>query len=187
MTEDEIPVILGTWVRGLARSESRLWHYRIPADDLSQCAFLAGILAFRRFEPGKGMCLISWLKTKMAYAVMDAVRAELQDKIGGTERLATQGMRYRMRPDMHTAVEACPDRASLQAPPEGAAIDAALDIAVALKRLNRREREVIDRRYFGDETLRSIASDIGVHFSRITQIDNAACLKMRGAFLTKAA
>jgi RNA polymerase sigma factor (sigma-70 family) len=176
MTEDEIPVIFLVHARQLAGRGARKWHFRIPAEDLRQSALLAAVLAFRSFDPAKLVPIHIWIKTKMAYAVIDALRYEFHIRSGslaaGESIPATAEM-----------LDGCPEKLRLPARDNWPATEAAMNIGVALESLNPRQREVIERRYFRGETQLEIATDLGCHFSWVSQIEKAACLKMRSAFI----
>jgi RNA polymerase sigma factor (sigma-70 family) len=65
---------------------------------------------------------------------------------------------------------------------EWPAVEAAMNIAAALELLNPREREVIERRYYRDDSQAEIAVALSTSQGRVSQIEKAACAKMRGAF-----
>jgi RNA polymerase sigma factor (sigma-70 family) len=173
VTEEEIPVIFHAHVRTLARKVAWKWRNKVPAADLAQVAMLAGVLAFRSFEPGHGAVVETWIKTKMGYAVLDCVR----------EQLHTRSPKSTYKTD---ALEPNAER-KLPALTEWPGIDARLDIPAALSRLDPRAREIIERRYLREEPQAQIAASLGISFSRVSQIEAAACVKMRRAFLLKAA
>lgn len=152
----------------MARRLSRKWFNRVPAEDLAQVALFAGVIAFRRFDPGLGVPVHIWLKQKMRYAALDAVQAELH--IGRLKCTA--------------ATDALEQEAEVNLPAlnRWPGIEARLDIEVALRCLSPREREVIDRRYLHAQLHTEIGAALGIGFSRVSQIEMAACRKMRAAF-----
>jgi RNA polymerase sigma factor (sigma-70 family) len=170
VTEAEVPVIFAVHARALASKAARLWHYRIPAEDLAQIASLSAVMAFRSYDPALLVPLHLWIKRKMAGAVFDAVRTELH-LMRRTNSACTEAFDTTRK-----------EIAVMASATEWPAVEAAMDIPVARKVLNSRQSEVIERRYFRGETLREIASDLGIHLATVSQIETAACLKMRGAF-----
>lgn len=56
---------------------------------------------------------------------------------------------------------------------------ASADVRLYLEALDARERDVVERHYFGGETLREIAANMGVTGERVGQIRFAALSKMR--------
>lgn len=160
MTEDDIPVVFGRHAQTLARTQSNRWRHAIPPEDLSQIALMAGVAAFRKYNLSLGVPLHLWIKRKMDGAVIDAFRSHL-----------------------HLRAGCCSwNTIGRIAPSEWSAVDARLDVRVAMKCLNETERRVITGRYFMDESLAETGVVVGYHFSHVSQIEKAACLKMRTAF-----
>jgi RNA polymerase sigma factor (sigma-70 family) len=176
VTEDEVIATYRPRARALAQKISFKWYSKIAAQDLTQVALMAAIKAFRSFQPGRGAQLSSWIIGKMGYAVLDAVRTEFHTRGKTTKTFATEDLEDRK-----------PEKLALETQSEWPRIEAIMDIGTALKRLNLLERDVIDRRFFRDEQLREVGAALGIHFTRVAQIEQVAFAKMRTAFEIRAA
>lgn len=174
MTEDDIPVMFGRHARTLARAylyRLNKLRYRLLAEDLSQVALLAGVLAFRSFQNGHGATVSTWIKTKMRYSVIEEIENEFrrgQNNTAPTFSVEDLDVKGQVR--------------SHAAPSEWQRIEAEMDTRAAMKCLDELESQVIIRRYFRNQTVRETGNAVGHHFTRVSQIDKAACLKMRSAF-----
>ncbi len=67
----------------LARTGTRRCNFAIPAADLKQEALMGGLKANQSYNPSHGAQLATWIRNKMKYAVLDAIRAETKSRRRG--------------------------------------------------------------------------------------------------------
>ncbi len=67
----------------LARAGSRRCNYAVPAADLKQEALIGGLKANQSYSSSHGAQLATWIRNKMKYAVLDAIRAETKSRMRG--------------------------------------------------------------------------------------------------------
>ena len=142
-------------VRRLARRYAR---GREPYDDLVQAGCLGLIAAVDRWDPARGA-------TFEAYAVPTihgAIRHHLRDRAPGV-----RGPRHGAGPA--PVLTPLDDELPGREDPIAAAEDR-LALALALRRLPLRERQIVALAFYGDRSHRAIARDLGlsqVHVSRL--------------------
>ena len=136
------------------------YRLRSPAEteDLTQETFERALKAWHRFDPARGE-LRTWLLAIARNVYIDHRR------------------RQQARPRT-VAVEADDPRLDPAAPPEaGIVLDP--EVAEALKRLSRREREAIALRFGGDLPVKDIAEVLGVSVANAQQILSRALRRLR--------
>lgn len=149
-------------VRAVAR---RYAHRGEPVEDLVQVGALGLIKAVDRFDRSRGVTLGAYAAT----AVEGEIRNHLRDR--GTliriPRDAASESPARHPLPLETTVELWADAAAEQRLARGE--DRAL-LADGLRRLPRRERQILELRYYDDLSQRGIAEALGisqVHVSRL--------------------
>jgi RNA polymerase sigma-B factor len=158
LIEEHLPL-----VRAIAR---RFAHRGEPLEDLVQVGAVGLIKAVDRFDPSRGVTLGAYA----APTIAGEIRRHLRDRVpliriprdAGVEASAA-----RFPLPLESAERSEPDRAAEAGLVESE--DRAL-VATGLRTLPRRERRVLELRYYGDLSQRVIAHRLGisqVHVSRL--------------------
>jgi RNA polymerase sigma-B factor len=158
LIEDHLPL-----VHAIAR---RFAHRGEALDDLVQVGSVGLIKAVDRFDPTRGVTLGAYA----THTIAGEIRRHLRDRVpliriprnAGAEASAA-----RFPLPLESAERTEPDRAAEAVLAESE--DRAL-VATGLRTLPRRERRVLELRYYGDLSQRLIADELGisqVHVSRL--------------------
>ncbi len=76
MHVDEIVSEFANHADSLAAQGHRRCRRAVPFDDLRQEALMGAVKAHAAYQPDRGAKLTTWIRNKMGFAVLDAIRAE---------------------------------------------------------------------------------------------------------------
>jgi RNA polymerase sigma factor for flagellar operon FliA len=183
----------------------------VSRDDLISCAQLALVEVARRFDPTAGASFATYALARLQGAVLDelrsgdwasrSVRAAARRTDAAADALAirlgrppTRSELDALQVDVHRAVMVSMDAdhgtdgGSFDLPDTGESPERALlrserarHLQEAIRALPDRLDEVIERNFFGDESLTEIAEDLGVTLSRVSQMRARALTLLHAA------
>lgn len=167
-------------VRQLAGTLVRRLPSHITLDELVAQGNLGLVEARRRYDPSRGVPFAGFAAPRIRGAMIDALRHE--DPVTRAERARLQRDVDATASVQLVDVERAADQtADDQADAEAQLCHSALltEVRAALGMLRDRERFVLERHFFGEQSLRSIGEELGVTESRVCQLVGAALGRLR--------
>lgn len=151
---------------GLAYSLARDYARKFPwkarlvgdADDLTQAAILGISAAARKFDPSRGFKFTTYCFDYARAGILAAVKASEKQRRGLVD-LA----------DIDPAA----------AEPDGLDPDAREAVGRAVQELRERRRDVIQGRFYREQTLEGLAEDMNITHERVRQIETAALAELQ--------
>jgi RNA polymerase sigma factor (sigma-70 family) len=167
----------------ITAQEARLLPRAVDRDDLHQAARIAAWQAERHYDPARGVPLESFVANCVRWALMEHLRAN--DPLPRSLRNEAKRILDETGELPVWAVPALPleelrEQHLLQDPEEMALRHLETErLALALAALPAREREVLTRYFWRDETYSQIAAGLGISAGRIWAIANRAIHRLR--------
>ena len=151
-------------------------------DDLVSAGVIGLIDAIDRFDHSRGVPFEAFARARIHGAVIDELR-----RLDGRGRLFWKRVREGTADEESLPASVSLDRL-IDAGTEPAGSDMTMsvleqdlwnDVGIALMRLTRRERDVLQRYYGASRTLRQIGSELGVSEARVCQLHTRAIAQLR--------
>lgn len=140
-------------VRRMARAIARRLPACVLVDDLEQAGFVGLIEAVESYDPARGP-LGRWARRKVGWAIRSALARPRELSIDADPVVAAGS-------------------------PAGLSLDERLDLERGIARLPARQQHVVIEFDLRERTMRSIAVDLGIGESRVSQLRRGAIDKLR--------
>jgi len=161
-------------LRPLILSSIRKYYFgKEELEDLLQEGYLKLLLEIKRFDESKGVPFLGYVKLQLKYFYMEKGKKHLHEIINlhesrvSDEQISLIDMLADQEADIETRLVEAEDRVRL---------------GQALKRLSKKQRQIIYLHYGEGFNMRVIAGQLGVHYQTVVKTKDRAVKKIRNMF-----
>jgi RNA polymerase sigma factor (sigma-70 family) len=160
----------------------------VTVDDLINSGYIAMVAAAETYNPEQGMKFIGWLAfhLKSAFAEAGAYRSKRQ-RLDPIHSATSLDLPIGENEDGGTLSDLVADPCDPYEEAERRVFLEQLhgEMVTALDALPELERGVIERRYYGGDTLTALGDEMGVSFQRVRQLETSGLRKLRHPRITR--